>query len=122
MMWYPQTPTPPIPQIPPIPPIPDFPVIVGPEMIPAWVPYVSALGIIVFGIIMFPIVRALAWRIAGRGGNEAELRAEIDGLHQRIAELEQVEGRLGELENRIEFSERLLTQHREGALERGGHA
>jgi Tfp pilus assembly protein PilO len=119
MMWHPQTPTPPIP---PIPPIPDFPVIVGPEMIPAWVPYVSALGIIVFGIIMFPIVRALAWRIAGKSSNEAELRAEIDGLHQRVAELEAVEQRMGELENRIEFSERLLTQHRESALERGGHA
>ena len=110
------------PEIPPIPPIPDFPVIMGPEMIPAWIPYVAALGIIVFGIIMFPIVRALAWRIAGKSGNDAELRTEIEGLHQRIAELEQVEGRLSELENRMEFSERLLTQPRESALERGGRA
>ena len=44
---------------------------------------------------------------------------EIEGLHQRVAELEQVEGRLGELENRIEFSERLLTQHRESAARTG---
>ena len=120
-MWYLQTP---VPDIPPIPPIPEIPqVIFGPEAIPAWIPYVAALGIIMFGIIMFPIVRALAWRIAGRGGNEAELRAEIDALHQRVAELEAVEQRMGELENRMEFSERRLTQHREGAaLERGGRA
>ena len=53
------------------------------------------------------------------GGNE-ELRAEIDGLHQRVAELEVVEQRMHELENRIEFSERLLTQQRDSApIERG---
>ncbi len=51
------------------------------------------------------------------------LRGEIEALHQRVADLEAVEQRMGELENRIEFSERLLTQHREGAaLERGGRA
>jgi DNA repair exonuclease SbcCD ATPase subunit len=120
-MWYLQTP---VPDIPPIPPIPDFSqVIVGPEVVPAWVPYVAALGIIMFGIIMFPIVRALARRIEGKTSNEAELRGEIEALHQRVADLEAVEQRMSELENRIEFSERLLTQHREGAaLERGGRA
>jgi hypothetical protein len=79
--------------------------------------------IIMFGIIMFPIVRALARRIEGKTSNEAELRGEIEALHQRVADLEAVEQRMSELENRIEFSERLLTQHREGAaLERGGRA
>ena len=82
-------------------------------------PYVAALGIIAGVLILWPIVRALARRIEGRGGNE-ELRAEIDSLHQRVADLEAVEQRMHELENRIEFSERLLTQHRESALERGG--
>jgi len=103
-----QTPSP----IPP-PPIPDF--------IPAWVPFVAALGIIMTGIILWPIVRALARRIEGRSG-DAEMRAELDALHQRVAELEQVDNRLVELENRIEFSERLLTQHRESALEKGGRS
>ena len=116
MTFVPQTPTP-IPPIPDIPPIP--PIIVGPEAVPAWVPYVAALGIIAGVLILWPIVRALARRIEGRGGNE-ELRAEIDGLHQRVAELEVVEQRMHELENRIEFSERLLTQQRDSApLERG---
>jgi len=121
MIFVPQTPTP-TPPIPDIPPIPDLPpIIMGPEMVPAWVPYVAALGIIMFGIIMFPIVRALARRIEGKGGSE-ELRAEIDSLHQRVAELEAVEQRMHELENRMEFSERLLTQHREGALDQRGRS
>lgn len=113
----------PAPEIPPIPPMPDFPVIVGPEMIPPWVPVIAALGILMTGIVLWPLVRALARRIDGRGASDAELRGEIEALHQRVADLEQVESRLGELENRIEFSERLLTQHRESAaLERGGRA
>lgn len=106
----------PVPDIPPIPPF-QFPA----EVIPAWVPFVAALGIIMTGIILWPIVRALARRIEGRGG-EAEMRAELDALHQRLSDLEQVDTRLGELENRVEFSERLLTQQRENVLERGGRA
>jgi hypothetical protein len=82
------------------------------------VPFIAALGIIMTGIVLWPIVRALARRIEGKGGSE-ELRAEVDALHQRVADLEAVEQRMHELENRMEFSERLLTQHREGALERG---
>lgn len=111
-----QTPVPEIPPI-PIPPILQYP----PEVIPEWVPFVAGLAILMTGIILWPIVRALARRIDGKG-RDTELRAEIDSLHQRVAELEQVETRLAELENRIEFSERLLTQHRESALERGGQA
>ena len=97
----------------PLPPMPP-----PGEFIPEWVPYIAALGIIMVGIVLFPILRALARRIEGKGGDE-ELRAEIDTLHQRVADLEAVEQRMHELENRIEFSERLLTQHRESALERG---
>lgn len=110
-----QTPVPEIPPTPPFPPILQYP----PEVIPDWVPFVAALGIIMSGIILWPLVRAIARRIDGKS-RDTELRSEIDALHQRVADLEQVEGRLGELENRLEFSERLLTQHRDSALERGG--
>lgn len=113
-MMLQQTPAPPE-----IPPIPDFPPFFTPEVIPPWVPFIAALGILMTGIVLWPIVRALARRIEGKGGSE-EVRAEIDTLHQRVAELEAVEQRLHELENRIEFSERLLTQQRDGVLERGG--
>lgn len=115
-------PIPPIPDIPPIPPIPDFqgPMVFTPEVIPPWVPFIAIAGIIMVGIVLFPIVRALARRIEGKGAHDAELRQEIDSLHQRVSELEAVEQRMMELENRVEFSERLLTQARDHApLERG---
>jgi hypothetical protein len=67
---------------------------------------------------MWPIVRALARRIEPRRrGRRASWRDQA--LHQRVAELEQVESRLGE--RKIASSFRAVTQHRESAaLERGG--
>ena len=96
-MIQPQTPLPPLPA--PIPGLPEELAII------------AVLSILVGGVILFPLVRALARRLEGRGGS-AEVRAELDALHNRVAELEAVEPRLAELENRMEFSERLLTQQR----------
>ena len=93
----PQTPLPPLPPLPP--PIPGL---------PEEVAVLTALAILVTGVILFPVARALARRLEGKAGRE--VRAELDALHQRVAELEEVENRLAELENRVEFSERLLTQ------------
>jgi len=39
-------------------------------------------------------------------------------LHARLRDVEQLEQRVLELENRLEFSERLLTQQRDAALQR----
>ena len=107
----------------PAPPVPDVPfpqVIVGPDVIPPWIPYIAALGIIMVGLVLWPLVRALARRIEGKAIEADQLRAEVEALHQRVAELEQVEHRMAELENRVEFSERLLTQNRaEQQLQRG---
>ncbi|HEX9894296.1 MAG TPA: hypothetical protein VGA78_10255 [Gemmatimonadales bacterium] len=99
-----QTPLPPLP--------PQFP-----EAFPPELAIIAGLAIILGGIILIIVARAVARRLEGKGG--AELRAEIDGLHQRVAELEQVEQRMAELENRMEFSERLLTQQRDALPERG---
>ena len=97
LLVMPQTPLPPLPPLPPG--IPVFP----PE-----VAILTAFAILVTGAILFPVARALARRLEGKAGRE--VRAELDALHQRVAELEEVENRLAELENRVEFSERLLTQ------------
>ena len=48
---------------------------------------------------------------------------EITDLQARVAELEQMQGRVLELEERLDFTERLLVQHREAdvsRLESGG--
>lgn len=63
---------------------------------------------IIGGILLIPIVKAWARRI--EGGATHELRGEIDSLHDRLAGVEAMEVRLQELENRVEFSERLLAR------------
>jgi hypothetical protein len=64
-----------------------------------------------------PVGQALARRITGRAGSaDAELAHEVEDLR---AQLEQVQQRLLDAEERIDFSERLLTQRAEGAERRG---
>jgi hypothetical protein len=62
--------------------------------------------------VLLPIVRALARRIDGKGGPEVEVRDELERLRTRVGELEAQHGRLAELEERLDFAERLLVQHR----------
>ena len=68
------------------------------------------------GSVLLTLARALAKRIAGgaAGSREvealrdevAQLRAEVDDLHGRVAPLD-------EIQNRLDFAERLLAQARE---------
>jgi hypothetical protein len=103
-----QVPAPPMP--------PELPAIVssGP---PEWIAPIIVVALLVFGIVLYPLVRALGRRLEGRGQDPA-LRGEIDMLHARLGDVEQLEQRVLELENRLEFSERLLTQQRDAALQR----
>lgn len=105
-------------QAPPVPPIPpDFNPFInqGP---PEWVPFVAVISIVVSAILVWPLIRAAARRLEGKGVEPTALRAEIEQLHDRLADVEQLQQRVFDLENRLEFSERLLTQHREALLQR----
>ena len=63
-------------------------------------------------IVKSPLGKALADRIAGRaGGDDPRLLAEIDALR---AELDQVHEHLAEVNERLDFNERLLAQHHTG--------
>ena len=44
---------------------------------------------------------------------------ELQMLHQRVAELEDKMSRVGELEERLDFAERLLAQRHDAVLPRG---
>lgn len=92
----------------PAPPAPDL-IYHGPD------PYaiVAIVALVVGSIILFPLVRALARRLEGRALNRSA-QADLDQLHDRLAELEGLENRILELENRVEFSERLLARHSGG--------
>jgi hypothetical protein len=62
-------------------------------------------------LIAWPLVRALARRL--EGGATKELLLELDGLRGRVQQLEEGQARLGELEERLDFAERMLAQSRE---------
>ena len=65
-----------------------------------------------FLLLGWPLVRALARRLEG-GVASKELLAELDGLRSRVLQLEEGQGRMAELEERVDFAERLLAQSRE---------
>jgi len=88
----------------------------GPEI---FVPGVLFGGGALVGISYSPIGRAIARRIGG-GKDEADLAAlaEVDALRDEVG---QVRGELAEVQERLDFAERMLAQAREkGLLGPGG--
>lgn len=65
-------------------------------------------------IILWPLVRAFARRLENKGSGDAVLRAEVEQLHARLAEVDSLHARVAELEERVDFTERLLAQTHEG--------
>ncbi len=89
----------------------------GPEVI---VPVVMFGGGALVGISFSPIGRAIARRLGGGKDEAAEGQAlaEVDALRE---ELQGLRGEVGELQERLDFAERLLAQAREkGQLGPGG--
>lgn len=66
-------------------------------------------------IILWPLVRALARRLEGKGSGDAALRAEVDQLNARLGEVDLLHHRVAELEERVDFTERLLAQAQQPA-------
>lgn len=75
----------------------------------------TALGFFAaFALVAWPLVRAIARRIEGKVGRpDPAMVAELDELRGRVAELEQQQVRFHEIEERLDFTERLLAQQRE---------
>jgi len=90
---------------------------VGPEII---VPVTMFGGGALVGISFSPIGRAIARRLGGGKDEAAEAQAlaEVDALRE---ELQALRGEMGEMQERLDFAERLLAQAREkGQLGAGG--
>jgi hypothetical protein len=60
-------------------------------------------------IILWPLMRAFARRVEGKSVDTA-LRAEVDQLQARLNEVDILHSRVAELEERLDFTERLLAQ------------
>ena len=106
----------PIPAPAPTPP-PTIVVGTGDSMPPA-VFILGLLAILATAIIIFlPLMKAWARRIEGKHLDANEIRGEIDELRLRMQEVEADRTRFVELEERLDFAERLLTQGRPERLE-----
>jgi hypothetical protein len=102
-----------VPPTPPMPPTPPFDPNVfflngGPPM----VIMIVLASLAAATIILWPIVRALARRLEGKGGDSA-LRTDLEQLQARLTEVDSLQIRVAELEERVDFTERLLAQTRE---------
>jgi hypothetical protein len=107
------------PQI-PTPPGPPF----DPNLIwmsdygPPAIVMIVLLSLVAATIILWPIMRALARRLEGKGAPDPALRAEVEQLHQRLGEMDSLQIRVSELEERLDFAERLLAQQEPDRLKR----
>ena len=78
---------------------------------------VSVFGIaavVAVVMVLRPLISAWARRIGGEAANP-DLSAEIAEIRERLAELEKPNTRVQELEERLDFAERLLAQRNERA-------
>jgi len=71
------------------------------------------LALLATTVILWPVMRALARRLDGKGAANPALHAEIEQLHQRLGEVDVLHQRVAELEERIDFTERIVAQGRE---------
>ncbi|MBA2292346.1 MAG: hypothetical protein H0W15_07820 [Gemmatimonadales bacterium] len=81
------------------------------------------VGQVAFWAAMTPLIKAFARRIEGRGGSDdvhiVALEARLTDIENRALTSGEVDNqfiRLAELEERVDFAERLLTQAKPGAL------
>jgi hypothetical protein len=61
-------------------------------------------------IILWPLMRAFGRRLEGKAAGDPALRAEVEQLQARLGEVDGLYHRVAELEERLDFAERLLTQ------------
>ncbi|HVX89851.1 MAG TPA: hypothetical protein VG940_13035 [Gemmatimonadales bacterium] len=94
MLWQIPVPTPP--------PAPEAVVVAGGPPEGVFIAATLVVGFIVLGIVLYPLMRAFARRLEGRGAGGAD-----PALLDRVADLEH---RLAEAEERIDFNERMLSQ------------
>ncbi len=75
--------------------------------------FLSTLALVGSALLLFPLVRALAERVRPRG-LEAGVREELQILREDIlAEIQQARREIGDLSERVDFTERLLAKKSE---------
>jgi hypothetical protein len=79
--------------------------------------FADAIGLVAVCAVLCPLVFALARRIAPKPANDKNRLANgaerVEDLERRVGELEAGQQRLAELEERVDFAERLLAKQRD---------
>lgn len=106
-----------VPPVPPVPPPHPF----DPNLIflndggPPTILLIVIAALAATVIILWPIMRAFGRRLEGRSETDPALRADVENLHARLGEMDALQGRVAELEERVDFTERLLAQTQQQA-------
>ena len=99
--------------IPPTPPTPPFDpnlIFMNNGGVPGSVLLIIIAALTATVIILWPLMRAFGRRLEGKGGTDSALRADVEHLHVQLGEVETLQARVAELEERVDFAERLLAQ------------
>lgn len=81
---------------------------------PEEIVFLFVLSIVGTSVLLFPLARALAERIRPRGV-DAGVREELQMLREDLlAEIQQARREIGDLGERIDFTERLLAKRSQG--------
>jgi hypothetical protein len=67
------------------------------------------LALLAATIILWPVMRAFGRRLEGKS-QDAALRSELEQLQHRLGEVDHLQQRVAELEERIDFAERMLAR------------
>ncbi len=79
----------------------------------------SVFAMVGFGVLAFPLVRALSDRIRPRV--DAGIKDELQGMREDVlTELRDMRREIGELGERVDFTERLLAKHRDAGFPKLG--
>jgi len=79
---------------------------------------IVGLSLVAATVILWPLMRAFGRRIESKGTDQA-VRAELEQLQHRLNDVDVLQQRVAELEERIDFTERMLARGQSPAALRG---
>jgi hypothetical protein len=81
---------------------------------------IVALAVVAgFVLVFYPLMRAFARRIEGRFQHDPGIQEELEHLRTSIGEVDNLQHRVAELEERVDFTERMLAQRTPDRLPEG---
>ena len=83
---------------------------------------VAVTGFVSAASVLYPLARGWARRLEGRGSEHHHARSEVEELRARVFDLEGQLARVHELEERLDFTERMVARQHDSARLAPGRA